>query len=441
MEKINVKKLYKVKSSLIPYYTFLFKQRLIQCLTIIFICSTLLYIGACSGGGNNNGAENGDLAGEGDCTDGVDNDGDTEVDCEDIDCILDPACPGCEEIVAILCNRADECGFVLEDECIADYVFNDLGFDCSEFLTGPFTDECMDDIDNFDCDSFGNDELPESCGSEFVTPQGIQVPPGACEDLFLAECSRVVECDSLTFDVCLLGLLFFTEEVAGIDCSKVSGSETLEQCVEDIDDFDCDLIEDAIVPDSCVDVLVEDSSSQLECLDGECTFFVIDPLCPENNCGLFPGFLTTSFGSVANADFNCQYYADYFSLLGTYLAWISDSNTSPNDRFNKATVPYVNVKGEKLADSYADLTDGTLNAVILDQEGEWAWWASPWTGTNSDGTPTGFNCRDWTSANSADLGTQGYLFGVNSDGSSGWSNNFNTPTNCNFLGNLICVEQ
>jgi hypothetical protein len=425
-------------------------KKIIQFFIVMIISFGI--IGGCGGGGTSGEGSGGELAGETNCSDKMDNDGDGEMDCLDIDCILDPACPTCEEIVEIFCDKEDECGFMQGDECIADFVFNKLGNDCEEFLAEPFTDECMKDINNIECDAFVDtdeprrvyDDLPDSCGDEFVAPEGIQVPPGACEDLILSICDRVVECNIVTFDECILELRFFYEEVAGIDCRDVSGSETLDECIEDLDDFDCDLIGDAIVPDSCIGVLVEDSPSppstpsQLECLDGECTFFVIDPLCPENNCGLFPGFLPSSIGSVANADFNCQWYADYHSIPGTYLAWISDSNTSPNERFHKATVPYVNTRGEKLADNYADLTDGsTLDAVILDQEGDWGW-TSAWTGTNSDGTPTGFNCRDWTSADSSDLGTSGLPWAYDD---LDWSNNFNVPTQCNFIGVLYCVEQ
>lgn len=46
---------------------------------------------SCDGGGDS-GNDGGELAGEQNCTDGIDNDGDTEIDCEDIDCILNPAC-------------------------------------------------------------------------------------------------------------------------------------------------------------------------------------------------------------------------------------------------------------------------------------------------------------------------------------------------------------
>ena len=131
--------------------------------SFLFILIAFLTIGGCGGGGDGDG----DFAGETNCSDMIDNDGDGEIDCEDIDCSLDPACttptptptptpsptptptPACDEIVDIICDRADECGFVLVDECLPDYVFNNLGFDCEDFLAGPFTDECMEDMDDW----------------------------------------------------------------------------------------------------------------------------------------------------------------------------------------------------------------------------------------------------------------------------------------------------
>lgn len=64
-------------------------------------------VGGC-GGGNGEGDEiigGDDFAGEQNCTDMIDNDGDTEVDCDDIDCVLDPSCTTCEENLEILCDK------------------------------------------------------------------------------------------------------------------------------------------------------------------------------------------------------------------------------------------------------------------------------------------------------------------------------------------------
>ena len=63
---------------------------------ILILCISFGTIGGCGGGDEDNNGESsgngGELAGEQNCTDGIDNDSDTETDCEDIDCILDPAC-------------------------------------------------------------------------------------------------------------------------------------------------------------------------------------------------------------------------------------------------------------------------------------------------------------------------------------------------------------
>jgi len=65
-------------------------------ITFLLIYITFGAIGGCGGGYEDNNGESsgngGELAGEQNCTDGIDNDGDTEIDCDDIDCILDPEC-------------------------------------------------------------------------------------------------------------------------------------------------------------------------------------------------------------------------------------------------------------------------------------------------------------------------------------------------------------
>jgi hypothetical protein len=95
------------------------------------------------------------------------------------------------------------------------------------------------------------------------------------------------------------------------------------------------------------------------------------------------------------ADNRCQVLADAAGLGGTYRAWISgrvDTGSGPLahgavDRFAQAFVPYKLVNGTKVADNWADLTDGSLDhAIDLDEHG------SPvgsetrvWTNTRADG--------------------------------------------------------
>jgi len=74
-------------------------------ITLLFIFIAIGTIGGCGDSGIV-----GEFAGEVNCMDGIDNDGDTETDCEDIDCILDPACNvTCDDFLEAFCNRAVDC--------------------------------------------------------------------------------------------------------------------------------------------------------------------------------------------------------------------------------------------------------------------------------------------------------------------------------------------
>ncbi len=92
-------------------------------------------------------------------------------------------------------------------------------------------------------------------------------------------------------------------------------------------------------------------------------------------------------------------------MPGTYLAWLSDSVTSANDRFagTDKSLPYFNVNGVKVADDYADLTDGTIDVPMdINEKGLPPGGGAfhPWTGTNADGTQdeSGLYCNDWTTS-------------------------------------------
>lgn len=146
----------------------------IKCIKFLNTTFLLLFIafgtiGGCGGGGggdgNGNGNGNGELAGETNCTDGQDNDGDIEVDCDDIDCILDPACGvTCEDLLDAQCNRFEECEVSTFEDCLS--VFEFLGFVCDR-IEGTVTQECIDDTNELNCDAVSNGEVPESCEGVF----------------------------------------------------------------------------------------------------------------------------------------------------------------------------------------------------------------------------------------------------------------------------------
>lgn len=119
-----------------------------------------------------------------------------------------------------------------------------------------------------------------------------------------------------------------------------------------------------------------------------------------------------NLNGLAGADLTCNTLADAAGLPGTYLAWLSDSVSTPNDRFAQSPDPYVRVDGVQVAADYTALTGGSLDAPIsIDQNGDAIPPDDPntfdgfvWTGTAADGTrETGFgtapNCSDWSSTN------------------------------------------
>ncbi len=87
------------------------------------------------------------------------------------------------------------------------------------------------------------------------------------------------------------------------------------------------------------------------------------------NCGPCRGFLTSTtqdgdLGGLSGADATCQSLATSAGLPGTYRAWLSDDAQSPSTRFSRSSGPYQLLNGVTIANSWTDLTDGTLAASI-----------------------------------------------------------------------------
>jgi cysteine-rich repeat protein len=119
---------------------------------------------------------------------------------------------------------------------------------------------------------------------------------------------------------------------------------------------------------------------------------------------------TGNLGGLAGADAKCQALALAAKLPGVYMAWLSDANKSPKTRMTQSTVPYVLPDGTKIADNWADLVDGTLDAALNRTEiggpvpigtvpCEGGNFKTVWTGTSTSGGPVNVNqmCSNWTS--------------------------------------------
>lgn len=140
---------------------------------------------------------------------------------------------------------------------------------------------------------------------------------------------------------------------------------------------------------------------------------------------------------LSDADAICQGLAG--GLGGNWMAWLSDSTDNATNRLFHSADPYRLVNCTKVADSWTDLTDGTLDfQIISDETGQ----ANPapydvWTGTDDDGTPVpgDANCGDWV----VNL-FYGAIGDIRIAGSGSWS--YYNILACEFsLARLYCIEQ
>ena len=167
-------------------------MRLIKLLSITFLLSFLI-IGTmvgCDGDDGDNGNGNGELAGETECADLMDNDDDGEIDCEDIDCILAPNCVEvtCDDFLEAFCNRQVQCNGLTFEECIAFAELFISSLDCSDIEELPTANQCIADLDNFSCEDLLNDLGPESCAPSEGVCEVCDVDEDCGEGLICVDC-------------------------------------------------------------------------------------------------------------------------------------------------------------------------------------------------------------------------------------------------------------
>jgi len=150
-------------------------------------------------------------------------------------------------------------------------------------------------------------------------------------------------------------------------------------------------------------------------------------------------YTATQVGGLAGADAICQQEAATNGLGGTWKAWLSDSSESAAGRLRQWNFGYEDALGNTIANSWALLTDGTLDhAVSYAMDGTSISSISSagavWTGTNTDGTAVGGNCSDWTGTSG-----RGHV-GFWSLSNAIWTSNA-SEYSCTSSYHLYCVEQ
>jgi len=215
------------------------------------------------------------------CNDGLDNDQDGDADCDDIidcntfptcdygggDCCTDNGSPGCENNLGedCVCDFDPYCCEGNWDAICADYYVNVCGGTCG----GPVTEtDCDNGIDD---DSDGLVDCDDAdCGS---APNCL-IPPTEtdCANNFDDDVDGLVDCDDpdCLIDPSCIGPA--TEN----DCSN--GIDDDSDGLIDCQDADCFLDPSCVGgPEDCDNGIDDDSDGDVDCDDSDCTF--VDPSC------------------------------------------------------------------------------------------------------------------------------------------------------------------
>jgi hypothetical protein len=152
-----------------------------------------------------------------------------------------------------------------------------------------------------------------------------------------------------------------------------------------------------------------------------------------------------NLGGIVGADAICNMRAAAANLPGNYMAWISTNQGSPSTRFMQAPVEYRLVTGTKIADNWADLVDGTLDAPIdrtetgalsVDTSSNCGGSSrTVRTGTTTAGVATNATCNNFTSGGGGQSGTIGRTTATDSN----WT--VCGAVNCNQANAIYCFQQ
>ena len=151
-------------------------------------------------------------------------------------------------------------------------------------------------------------------------------------------------------------------------------------------------------------------------------------------------FLTSTtydgnLGGLAGAAAKCQTRAAAAGLGGTWDAWLSADGSTPLTRFVPSPAGYRRTDNTTLANSFADLTDGSLDVTLSYNElGVSVIGTDVWTGTTAAGAASAAHCSSWTTNN---VGVTGDI-GRSNMASATWS--LNSASTCNLLRRLYCFE-
>ncbi|MGB1013186.1 MAG: DUF4215 domain-containing protein [Nannocystaceae bacterium] len=341
----------------------------------------------------------------------------------------------------------DDANDVETDTCLNSCV----AASCGDSIVWEGTEECDDGNDD-DLDGCSNTCTMSVCGDGVVTGNETcddenDIDTDACTNT----CAEAVCGDAIVWEMmeeCDDG---GESEVCDDDCTpsecgdgvvNVTAMEVCDDSGEsDVCDIDCTEVE-------CGDNVVNASAGE-QCDDGNnddddgCS-----ATCESESKYLFvtSEMYTGDMGGLAGADQNCQTLAEAAGLPGTYLAWLSTANESPNTRFTQSAMPYIRPDGQMIANNWADLTDGNLlvqpnvteqNTPVPIGNTSCAGGGFPtvWSHTNANGNGlAGERCGGWTN-------TQGGASWGRADTTNGQWSSWCSGGLCSWLSPIYCVQQ
>jgi len=179
-----------------------------------------------------------------------------------------------------------------------------------------------------------------------------------------------------------------------------------------------------------VDVVVTNPDGQSGTKVGAFTYYT-----PVGTVFVTSATYSGSLGGLAGADAKCQALANAKSLGGTWKAWLSTSAVNAKDRITDAV--YRKLDGVIVANSLADLTDGSISSIIDLAEDNtrhsgFSAGSYVWTGTGEDGNKLADTCGDWN--NYGLQGVDGFVWLTNY-----WWTNLGSGS-CSNQARLYCFK-
>ena len=295
-----------------------------------------------------------------DCSNGIDDDGDSYIDCSDFDCNSDPACSD----VAGSCAEYGCVGYTPENSCQCNDLCVEYGNCCDDYEAlcagsddgGSSTEICDDGIDNdgdsyIDCDDYNcngtiGDIDPACDGATDGGTTGGGSSTEICDDGIDNDGDSYIDCDDYN---CNGTIGDIDPACDGAADGGTTGGGSSEDCTNGIDDdgdgfidcndFDCG-VDDGCDGEICDDGIDNDGDSYIDCNDFDCGG---DDACSGGSCAEY-GCVGYTPGNLCQCNDLCVEYGNCCDDYEELCAGSGDGGSSGeicDDGIDNDGDPYI----------------------------------------------------------------------------------------------------